>query len=68
MYSLGDDHVVVQPAGPLLINSTEALIQTAVKGGWAICVLDLFVRAPLANGELVELFPEWSNSMRTSNS
>ncbi len=65
VYARRDEHVVLRPSGSLLINSTDALIQTAIKGQWAICVLDLFVRAPLATGELVELFPEWSNSMRT---
>jgi LysR family transcriptional regulator, regulator for bpeEF and oprC len=57
-------HHQLTPRGELHFNSTDALIQAALAEQGVIYVLDVFVNGLIRNGELVELFPDWSTGSR----
>lgn len=63
--SRGDEKQVIRPAGALNYNNTEALIQAALNGVGLIYVLNIFVADHIANGDLVQLFPDWETSTKT---
>jgi LysR family transcriptional regulator for bpeEF and oprC len=55
----------IAPAGRLALNSSDALIQAAIRGAGAIYVLNLLARPYLASGLLVPLFAGWQTARRT---
>jgi LysR family transcriptional regulator for bpeEF and oprC len=59
------EHHELQPAGKLNFNSTDALIDAALADQGFIYVLDVFVNRLIAQGKLVELFPDWETFERT---
>jgi LysR family transcriptional regulator for bpeEF and oprC len=61
----GDQAVDVRPEGPLHFNSSDALLMAAQSGAGVTCVLDVFVNGPLADGALVQVYPEWMTDVKT---
>jgi len=64
-FTSNNNHLKIYPEGPMLINSSETLIQMAINNRWIICVLEIFARKYLKSGELINLFPEWQCGVRT---
>ena len=64
-FSLGDEQHVIQPAGSLHFNSTDALISAALADQGLVHVLDVFANELIASGKLVALLPQWKTSVRT---
>ena len=60
-----DEHVTVKPKGALNFNSSDALVDAALRGAGLIYVLDIFVKRHIANGLLVQLYDDWTTSERT---
>lgn len=63
-FSKGDEHVTIQPTGPLQFNNTQALVLAAQSGAGYIHILDIFVADLVQQGALVELFNDWETSAR----
>lgn len=61
----GDEHITVNPQGPLHLNSSDALVLAACQGGGVVHLLDIFVNRALASGELVQIYPEWTMAAKT---
>ncbi len=61
----GEAPVRIRPGGSLHFNTSDALVGAAVAGVGAILVLDVFVRRAMAEGSLVQLYPEWSAGRKT---
>jgi len=61
----GDEKVEIRPEGPLHFNSSDALRMAAQSGVGVTCLLDLFVNSQLADGSLVQVYPEWTNEFKT---
>ncbi len=57
--------LTIQPRGPLLFNSTDALVNAAVQGAGVIHALDIFVTRELQSGSLVSVYPDWDTEHRT---
>jgi LysR family transcriptional regulator for bpeEF and oprC len=52
------------PDGNLLFNSSEALIDVAIRGGGVIYMLDLLIRPAVSTGKLKPLFSDWETLKR----
>jgi LysR family transcriptional regulator for bpeEF and oprC len=52
------------PGGNLLFNSSEALIDVAVRGGGVIYMLDVLIKHAVAAGKLKPLLTEWDTLER----
>lgn len=61
----GEDTVEVRPEGPLHFNSSDALLMAAAAGVGVACVLDVFANRYLADGALVQAYPEWETALKT---
>ena len=61
----GDETLELRPDGPLHFNSTDALLMAAEAGAGITCVLDIFVNRRIAEGTLVQLYPEWTTAVKT---
>jgi LysR family transcriptional regulator for bpeEF and oprC len=61
----GDREVIIEPAGPLHLSSSQAVVSTGLGGLGLICVLDLFANPFLSNGKLVEIYSDWTTKTRT---
>lgn len=61
----GEEEVEIRPDGPLHFNSSDALLMAAQRGAGVTCVLDVFVNSQLADGALVQVYPEWTTPMKT---
>lgn len=59
------EQVLIKPGGPLNFNSSDALVDAAVRGAGLIYVLDVFVSTQLAQGKLVQVYGDWATSLRT---
>ncbi|MBI4193463.1 MAG: LysR family transcriptional regulator [Betaproteobacteria bacterium] len=60
----GRDHWKHVPDGNLLFNSSEALIDVAVKGAGIIYMLDILIQPAVAAGKLKPLFTDWDTLKR----
>lgn len=60
-----DEKVEIQPDGPLHFNSSDALIMATQQGVGLTCLLDVFVNRHLAAGTLVQVYPEWTTTVKT---
>ncbi|RYZ00943.1 MAG: LysR family transcriptional regulator [Comamonadaceae bacterium] len=60
-----DETVEIAPDGPLHFNSSDALLMATRQGVGLTCVLDVFVNAHLADGSLVQVYPEWTTPVKT---
>ncbi|WP_244979283.1 LysR family transcriptional regulator [Cupriavidus plantarum] len=56
----GKEKTGVTVAGPLASDDGELLVEAAVRGLGVLYTSDWYASRELANGGLVELFPEWS--------
>lgn len=61
----GKESVEIRPEGPLHFNSSDALLMAAQRSVGVTCVLDVFVGGQLAEGSLVQVYPEWSTPVKT---
>ena len=61
----GDESIEIRPDGPLHFNSSDALLIAAQRGDGVTCVLDVFVNGQLADGSLVQVFPDWTTAVKT---
>jgi LysR family transcriptional regulator for bpeEF and oprC len=61
----GDCELIIRPQGALHYNNTRALTQAAADGVGLIYVLDVFAADLIAEGKLVQLFPDWETATRT---
>ncbi|WP_232080850.1 LysR family transcriptional regulator [Variovorax sp. SRS16] len=57
--------IEIRPEGPLHFNSSDALVMATQQGAGVSYVLDVFVNGSLAEGTLVQVYPEWTTGMRT---
>jgi LysR family transcriptional regulator for bpeEF and oprC len=60
-----EEHVEIRPEGPLHFNSSDALLMAAQQGAGVTCVLDIFVNKQLADGRLVQVYPDWTTTVKT---
>lgn len=60
----GDEELEIRPDGPLHFNSTDALLIAAEAGVGLTCVLDVFANRRLAEGKLVQVYPEWETTTK----
>ena len=60
----GGENVDLRPEGPLHFNSSDALLLAARAGVGVTCVLDVFANPFLADGTLVQLYPDWTTETR----
>jgi LysR family transcriptional regulator for bpeEF and oprC len=61
----GKERVDIQPEGPLHFNSSDALRVAAERGSGLACLLDVFVNSQIADGTLVQVYPEWTTEVKT---
>lgn len=61
----GDEKVVIQPAGPLHFNNSNALLAAAEGGAGLACVLEIFADRHLEAGSLVKAYPDWTLPVQT---
>ncbi|KWT97046.1 MULTISPECIES: LysR family transcriptional regulator [unclassified Variovorax] len=61
----GEEEIEIRPDGPLHYNSSDALLIAAERGVGVTCVLDVFVNRQLADGTLVQVYPEWDTAVKT---
>lgn len=64
-FSRDDETVFITPQGPLHFNNTQSLLQAAALEAGFIYILDIFTTELIAQGKLVELYPQWETSKRT---
>lgn len=60
----GEDAWKHLPSGNLLFNSSEALIDVAIRGGGVIYMLDVLVRHAISAGRLKPILTEWTTLER----
>ena len=60
-----DETVEVRPAGPVHFNSSDAVLIAAESGTGAACVLDIFANRRLDSGALVQVYPDWTTTVKT---
>jgi LysR family transcriptional regulator for bpeEF and oprC len=60
----GEEAIEIRPDGPLHFNSSDALLMAAQRGVGVVCVLDVFVNAQLADGSLVQVYPQWATASK----
>ena len=56
---------VVEPAGNLSFNSSDALLRSAARGGGFVYVLDILARDYLRRGELQAVLPDWGTAKQS---
>jgi LysR family transcriptional regulator for bpeEF and oprC len=61
----GEEEIELRPDGPLHFNSSDALLMAAKAGVGVTCVLDVFVNRSLADGSLVQAYPDWETAVKT---
>lgn len=61
----GDDELELRPDGPLHFNSSDAVLMAAKAGVGVTCTLDVFANRYLAEGSLVQVYPDWETSLKT---
>jgi LysR family transcriptional regulator for bpeEF and oprC len=59
------ERIEIQPEGPLHFNSSDALRMATQQGVGVSCLLDVFVNPHLADGSLVQVYPEWTTPVKT---
>ena len=64
MLTRGNEAVEIRPDGPLHFNSSDALLMAARRGVGVTCLLDVFVNEQLADGSLIQLYPEWTTAVK----
>lgn len=64
IFHRGEDHVTVTPKGTQNFNTSDALVEAALRGAGLIYVLDIFVKQHIATGRLVQLYEDWTTSER----
>jgi len=60
-----DETVEVRPVGPVHFNSSDAVLIAAESGTGVACVLDIFANRRLDGGSLVQVYPEWTTTVKT---
>jgi LysR family transcriptional regulator for bpeEF and oprC len=60
-----NEQVIISPQGALSFNNTAALIQASINNMGLIYVLDILVADAIAQGLLVNIFPDWGTSELT---
>lgn len=60
----GERHVI-EPAGNLAFNSSDALLRSAARGGGFVYVLDILARDSLRRGELMAVLPDWTTASQS---
>ncbi len=55
----------INPGANLAFNSTDALMESAVKGGGYVYALDVLAQNYLRRGELVTVLPDWATATQT---
>ncbi|GAB7543097.1 LysR family transcriptional regulator [Cupriavidus sp. 8B] len=58
----GGQRKTVRPTGPLIADSSEALLQAAIEGVGIILTPDWLAGSAVRNGELVPVLPQWQGS------
>ena len=61
----GDEKLEIRPDGVLHFNSSDALLQATRTGAGVAHVLDIFARPMLEAGDLVQVYPEWTTTLKT---
>lgn len=61
----GEEEVSITPQGPLSFNSSDAVVQAAAAGAGVAHVLDVFANRAIADGSLVQVYPDWTTSVKT---
>lgn len=61
----GDEQLTLQPDGPLHFNSSDAMLQAALRGAGVVHVLDLFANRLFDSGALVQVYADWSTAVKT---
>jgi LysR family transcriptional regulator, regulator for bpeEF and oprC len=61
----GEEEIEIRPDGPLHFNSSDALRMATQHGVGVTCLLDVFVNSQLADGTLVQAYPEWTTAVKT---
>lgn len=56
--------MAVRPDGPLHFNSSSALIGAALRGSGLVHVLDAYIGAHVASGELAMAYPDWTTTTK----
>lgn len=56
---------VVEPAGNLFFNSSDALLRSAARGAGFIYVLDVLARQYIERGELSVVLPDWTTTRQS---
>ena len=65
IFRQGPEFCTIVPAGNLFFNSTDALMQTAVRGSGMIYVLDVLAERFCARGDLVRVLESWQTDSQT---
>lgn len=63
-FSRGKEKWKHLPSGSLQFNSSEALIDVAIRGGGVIYMLDVLIKPAVSAGQLKPLLPEWTTLQR----
>ncbi|MGI4807547.1 MAG: LysR family transcriptional regulator [Janthinobacterium lividum] len=63
-YRDGESHVI-EPAGNLSFNSSDALLRSAAQGGGFVYVLDILAHDYLSRGELLPVLPDWTTASQS---
>jgi LysR family transcriptional regulator for bpeEF and oprC len=61
----GEDALEIRPDGALHFNSSDAVLMAAKAGVGVTCVLDVFANRYLAEGSLVQVYPDWETVVKT---
>ncbi len=61
----GEPEVEIRPQGSLHFNTSDALVGAAAEGAGVALVLDIFARKALAEGRLVQVYPDWQAGRKT---
>ena len=59
-YTRGGERIVVEPAGHIAVNESEAYFAAGRAGLGIVLAPELYVRADLEAGTLVRILPDWS--------
>jgi len=60
-----EEEIEIRPNGPMHFNSSDELVAAVQHGDGVTCVLDVFVNRQIAEGTLVQVYPEWTTTVRT---
>jgi LysR family transcriptional regulator for bpeEF and oprC len=61
----GEAEIEIRPQGSLHFNTSDALVGAAAEGAGVALVLDIFARQALADGRLVQVYPDWQAGRKT---